>query len=75
MYYRQVSIRSDLTININYYLENKFGIDMVKTHINITNSLSVVVVFLKHEDHPLINYLFIEQDVRDAMINHFHIQA
>jgi len=45
MYYKQVSLRPDLVININYYSENKFGIDMVKTQINTIDSLLVIIIF------------------------------
>jgi len=29
MYYKPMSPKSDLVININYYQENKFGVDLV----------------------------------------------
>ncbi len=31
--------------------------------------------FCRQKDHFLIDCLFIEQDVQDAMTNHFHIQT
>jgi hypothetical protein len=31
---------------INYYQENKFGIDLVKAYINVTNSQIIIVVFI-----------------------------
>jgi hypothetical protein len=46
MYYGQVSPRSNSAIDINYYLENKFGVNLVKTQIRTIDSLSVVVVSL-----------------------------
>jgi hypothetical protein len=45
MYYRQMSPRLDPAVNINYYSNNKFGIDLVKAQINTTYSLLIVVVF------------------------------
>jgi len=44
MYYKPVSPRSDSTININYYQENKFGVDLVKMQIDIIGSPLVTVV-------------------------------
>jgi hypothetical protein len=46
MYYRLVNPRLDLAININYYWENKFGIDIFKTQTSTTHSPLVVVVFI-----------------------------
>jgi hypothetical protein len=43
MYYKLVSLKLDLTINLNYYQENKFGVDLVKAHINTIDSPLVVV--------------------------------
>jgi hypothetical protein len=31
---------------INYYQENKFGIDLVKAHVSTTNSQIVIVLFV-----------------------------
>jgi hypothetical protein len=45
MYYILVNPRLDPTIHINYYQENKFGINMIKTHINILKSPLVIVAF------------------------------
>jgi hypothetical protein len=45
MYYKLVSPRSNLVININYYKENKFGVDLVKMQTNIIDSPSIIVVF------------------------------
>jgi hypothetical protein len=42
---------------------------MVKTHINITYSQPIIVAYVNKNNN------FIEQDVRDAMIHHFHIQT
>jgi hypothetical protein len=37
MYYIPVSLRSNLTVNTNYYQENKFGVHLVKVQTNATN--------------------------------------
>jgi len=74
MYYRLVSLRSNPTVKINYYQENKFGINLVKMQIDITNSPLVIIVYID-KNHSLIDCMFIEWDVQNAMINHFHIQA
>jgi hypothetical protein len=46
MYYRPMSRRLDLAINLIYYQEKFFGIDLVKVQINIIDSPSVVVTFV-----------------------------
>ncbi len=45
MYSKLVSPRSNLVVNINYYQENEFGVDLVKAHTNIIDSPSIGVVF------------------------------
>jgi hypothetical protein len=55
MDYRPVSTRLDPPININYYQDNKFGVDLVKAQTQ------------HQEDHSLADCPFIEQDVQDAM--------
>jgi hypothetical protein len=62
MYYRLMSPRSNPTVNMNYYQQNKFGIDLVKTQIDITNSPLVVIVYI-NKNHSLIDCMFIERDV------------
>jgi len=46
MYYRLMNPRSNPSININYYQENKFEIDLVKTQIDTTNSPLVIIVYI-----------------------------
>jgi hypothetical protein len=46
MHYRQVSPRSNPTVNINYYSENKFGVDLIETQIGIIDSLSIVIIYI-----------------------------
>jgi hypothetical protein len=43
MYYKLMSLKLDLTINLNYYQENKFGVDLVKAHVNIIDSPLIVI--------------------------------
>ncbi len=45
MYFKLVSPRSNLVININYYQDNEFGINLVKAHTNIVDSPLIAVVF------------------------------
>jgi hypothetical protein len=58
MYYKPMNPRLVSSVNINYYPKNKFGVDLVKTWINIIDSPSVVVVFAdKKIIHSQIVYL------------------
>jgi hypothetical protein len=44
MYYKPVNPRSNLAININYYPNNEFGIDLVKTQISTIDSPLIIIV-------------------------------
>jgi hypothetical protein len=57
MYYKLVSFKLDLAINFNYYQENKFGVDLVKAHINTIDSPLVVVSMDKKIIHSQIVHL------------------
>jgi hypothetical protein len=70
-----VSLESDTTFNPDYYqreqIWSKYG-QIIDRHYKLTTNHCS---FCKQEDHSLTNYPFIEQNVRDAMIHHFHIQT